>query len=113
MLRQGRPRLWQSWAPNWMRVSKSCSSWLQCDAVSEWQQWVASGHKPRYGRTMTLAPRIVLHSPIADGSALGPFVEQCLADGVCLIAIVGEGAEALEEEVDWLVIGDGADKSRF
>jgi hypothetical protein len=30
-----------------------------------------------------------------------------------LIAIIGEGAEALEEEVDWLVIGDGADKSRF
>ena len=30
-----------------------------------------------------------------------------------LIAIIGEGAKALEEEVDWLVIGDGADKSRF
>jgi hypothetical protein len=62
---------------------------------------------------MSLPPRIVLHSPVADQAALEPFVEQCLVDGVCLIAIIGEGAEALEEEVDWLVIGDGADKSRF
>jgi hypothetical protein len=62
---------------------------------------------------MSLPARIVLHSPVADQTALGPFVEQCLADGVCLVAIFGEGAEALEEEIDWLVIGDGADKSRF
>lgn len=62
---------------------------------------------------MTLPPRIVLHSPVAHKVALGPFVERCLADGVSLIAIIGEGAEALEEEVDWLVIGDGADTSRF
>jgi hypothetical protein len=62
---------------------------------------------------MSLPPRIVLHSPVANQAALEPFVEQCLADGVCLIAIIGDGAEALEEEVDWLVIGEGADKSRF
>lgn len=62
---------------------------------------------------MSLPSRIVLHSPVADQSALGPFVEQCLADGVCLVAIFGKGAEELEEEIDWLVIGDGADKSRF
>ena len=62
---------------------------------------------------MSLPPRIVLHSPVADQAALGPFVEQCLADGVSLIAIVGKGAEALEEEVDWLMIGDGTDESRY
>ena len=60
-----------------------------------------------------LPPRIVLHSPVIDRSALEAFVEQCLRDAVRLIAIVGDGAETLEEEVDWLVIGEGADKSRF
>jgi len=62
---------------------------------------------------MSLAPRIVLHSPLADPTKLSPFVEQCLGDGVRLIAIVGEGAEALEDEIDWLVIGDGTDEDRF
>ena len=62
---------------------------------------------------MSLAPRIVLHSPVVDQASLEPFVEQCLKDGVRLIAMWGEGAEALEEDVDWLVIGDGADESRY
>ena len=62
---------------------------------------------------MTLPPRIVLHSPVADRAALAAFVEECLGDGVRLVAIVGEGAEELEEEVDWLVVGDGSDESRF
>ncbi|WP_245294041.1 hypothetical protein [Methylobrevis pamukkalensis] len=30
-----------------------------------------------------------------------------------LIAILGPGAEELEETIDWLVIGDGSDPSRF
>ena len=62
---------------------------------------------------MTLAPRIVLHSPVVDHASLEPFVEQCLKDDVRLIAIWGEGAQALDEEVDWLVVGDGADESRY
>lgn len=62
---------------------------------------------------MSLPSRIVLHSPVVDQAALEPFVEQCLRDGVRLIAIVGENAEELEDEVDWLVIGDRADTSRF
>lgn len=62
---------------------------------------------------MSLPPRIVLHAPVMDQAALGPFVERCLRDGVRLIAVVGEGAEALEEEIDWLVIGEGGDKRRF
>ncbi|MEG3155719.1 hypothetical protein [Sphingomonas sp. RB1R13] len=62
---------------------------------------------------MSLPPRIVLHSPVVDQTTLGPFVEQCLKDGVRLLAIWGEGAEALEDDVDCLVIGDGVDKSRF
>ncbi len=62
---------------------------------------------------MSLSPRIVLHSPVVDHAALEPFVEQCLKDGVRLIAIWGEGAAALEDDVDWLVIGDGTDASRY
>ena len=62
---------------------------------------------------MSLPPRIVLHSPVSNYSALAAFVEECLCDGVRLVAIVGDGAEALEEEVDWLVIGDAADEKRF
>jgi hypothetical protein len=62
---------------------------------------------------MPLPPRIVLHSPVLDHTALAAFVEECLRDSVRIIAIVGDGAEALEEEVDWLVIGDAAGESRF
>jgi hypothetical protein len=62
---------------------------------------------------MSLAPRIVLHSPVVDHAALESFVEQCLKDDVQLIAVWGEGAEALEEEIDWIVIGDGIDDSRY
>ena len=62
---------------------------------------------------MTLPPRILLHSPVSNREALVNFVEQCLRDEVRLIAITGEGANALELEVDLLVIGDGNDDSRF
>lgn len=62
---------------------------------------------------MPLPPRIVLHSPVSDHAALADFVEQCLRDGVQIIAIAGEGADALELEVDLLVVGDGTDDDRF
>jgi hypothetical protein len=62
---------------------------------------------------MPLPPRIVLHSPIVEREKLPPFIERCLRDGVCLIAVIGEEAEALEEEIDWLVVGDGNDHTRF
>jgi hypothetical protein len=62
---------------------------------------------------MLLAPAIILHSPISDDSKLEAFVEQCLSERVNLVAIVGDGCAALEDQVDWLVIGDGADPDRF
>ena len=62
---------------------------------------------------MSLPPRIVLYSPVSDREALADFVEQCLRDGVRLIAIAGEHADALELEVDLLVVGDATDESRF
>jgi hypothetical protein len=57
---------------------------------------------------MRLKPRIVLHSPVTSPNELEPFVEQCVRDGVSLIAVVGEGCEDLEEEIDWIAIGDGS-----
>lgn len=59
------------------------------------------------------APKVVLQLPIADKQALGPFVEACLRSGVILVAIAGQGADTVEEEIDWLVIGDGSDPARF
>lgn len=62
---------------------------------------------------MALARKIVLHSPISDDADLRDFVERCLAEGVSLVAIVGPGACKLEDEVDWIVFGDGSNPSRF
>ena len=62
---------------------------------------------------MTLARKIILHSPVQDESQLVAFVERCLADGVSLLAIYGVGCEELEETIDWLVVGDGANPDRL
>lgn len=40
-------------------------------------------------------------------------MEQCLRDGVQLIAVVGEGCAELEEEIDWIVVGDGLSPDRY
>ena len=66
-----------------------------------------------YDERMSLPPRIILHSPIADHAALAEFVERCLRDGVRLISIAGDDAEKVEIEIDWLVIGDGSNEGRF
>jgi len=44
---------------------------------------------------------------------LEPFVEQCLRDGVQLIAVVGDGCADLEEEIDWTVVGNGLERGRY
>lgn len=62
---------------------------------------------------MSFARKLVLHSPVSDESLLEGFVEQCLADGVSLLAICGPGSNLLEDTVDWLVIGDGSRPERF
>lgn len=62
---------------------------------------------------MVLARKVVLHSPISDTAHLAGFVERCLSEGVILLAIVGPGADKLEDEVDWIVVGNGNDPSRF
>lgn len=40
-------------------------------------------------------------------------VERCLLDRVELIAIFGPECDELEESVDWIVVGEGADPDRF
>lgn len=62
---------------------------------------------------MTYARKIVLQLPVSRPQAIGPFVEQCLRDGVSLVAVVGENAKDLEDQIDALVVGDGSDSSRF
>lgn len=62
---------------------------------------------------MTVEPKIVLALPISNEAALAAFVEQCIARNVSLIAVQGEGCERVEDEIDWLIVGDGTDDSRF
>jgi len=66
-----------------------------------------------YRRRMTAAPKIVLQLPLTDKALLPGFVEACIAENVSLIAVLGEGCEAVEDEIDWLIVGDGTDESRF
>ncbi|MCT7663431.1 hypothetical protein [Shinella kummerowiae] len=66
-----------------------------------------------YTLAMVLARKVVLHSPISDTADLAGFVERCLSEGVFLLAIVGPGADKLEDEVDWIIVGDGNDPNRF
>ena len=62
---------------------------------------------------MALAPKLILHSPVSDEQLLDLFVEQCLRDGVSLLAIIGPDCVRLEEVIDWIVVGDGSDAGRF
>lgn len=62
---------------------------------------------------MAYAPVVVLQLPLSDPALLEPFVEACLDDCVDLIAVWGESCEAVEEEVDWIIVGDGSDPDRF
>lgn len=62
---------------------------------------------------MTYAPKIILHAPLRDETALAPFVEACLADGVNLVAVFGVGCDKVEDLIDDLVVGDGSDEGRF
>ena len=62
---------------------------------------------------MTTEPKVVLVLPISDETLLADFVERCLADNVSLIAVSGEECQRIEDEIDWLIVGDATDHSRF
>ena len=62
---------------------------------------------------MPYPPKLVLELPLSDEKLLASFVEDCLRDGVSLIAIVGEGASRVDDLIDELVVGDGSDPDRY
>ena len=62
---------------------------------------------------MPLARKIVLHTPIFDEALIDAFVEQCLRDEVCLMAVVGPDCSRIEDVIDEIVVGDGSDPARF
>ena len=62
---------------------------------------------------MGLKPKIVLVCGPETEARLPDFVERCIRDGVKLVASVGLGCQGVEEAIDWLVVGDGADHDRF
>ena len=62
---------------------------------------------------MPYASKIVLHAPPPDSPLLCDFVEACLRENVCLICVVGEGCELVEDAIDELVVADGSDPGRF
>lgn len=60
-----------------------------------------------YGR------KIILHVPVSNEALLEDFVEQCLVDGVSLVAVFGTGCARIEDIIDEIVVGDGNDDTRF
>lgn len=62
---------------------------------------------------MSFARKIILHAPVSNEALLDEFVEQCLKDGVSLVAVVGPGCRRVEDIIDEIVVGDGNDETRF
>jgi hypothetical protein len=62
---------------------------------------------------MPYPAKILLVGPIRSRPALAAFIEDCLRHGVELIATVGPDSARIELEIDLLIVGDGADDSRF
>jgi hypothetical protein len=62
---------------------------------------------------VSYAPKLVLVTPLRAPERVAAFVEACLRDKVELIAVVGEGCEAVHDQIDDLIIGDGSDRARF
>ena len=68
---------------------------------------------------MVFGGKVVLELPISDGmpparsQKLEAFVEQCLTEGVELIAVVGDGCKLVENIIDEIVVGEGSDETRY
>jgi len=62
---------------------------------------------------MTYPKKVVLHCPAGYRFGLDSMVERFLADGVEFVAVVGQDCETVEDIIDELVVGDGADPTRF
>jgi hypothetical protein len=66
-----------------------------------------------YSYGMPYPSKVVLQLPLSTPEVLAPFVERCIAEDVELICVVGLAADAIEDEIDWLVVGDGSNADRF
>lgn len=62
---------------------------------------------------MSYPSKVVLRLPLSAPDRLPAFVEQCVVDGVELICVAGPMADEIEDQIDWLVVGDGSDAGRF
>lgn len=62
---------------------------------------------------MPYLSKVVLQLPLSAPDKLAAFVEECVADGVELICVAGPMADEIEDQIDWLVVGDGSDAGRF
>ena len=63
---------------------------------------------------MARASKIVLVWKSGDDETLlGPFVEDCLRDGVKFVGVVGPNCERIHDLIDEYVVDDGSDASRF
>jgi len=58
-------------------------------------------------------PAVILHTPLTDPTKLDQFVEDCLREGIRLIAVAGPDAEVIEDTIDEIVVGDGSQPDRF
>jgi hypothetical protein len=59
------------------------------------------------------AKAVVLICPESCSEDLSEFVETCLRDGVVIICAMGPNARHIEDVIDWIIVGDGSDHSRF
>lgn len=62
---------------------------------------------------MPFARKLILHVPVSDETLLGCFVEQCLNDGVSLVAVVGEDCARIEDIIDEIVGSVASDEAQF
>jgi hypothetical protein len=62
---------------------------------------------------MGTARQIIPMTPLRNRGELAARVEAWIAEGVRLIAIVGPECEAVEDEVDGLIVADATDPGRF
>ena len=62
---------------------------------------------------MAYGKKIVLNCRSGYTMRLDGMVEEFIRDGVKFVGVVGKNASHVEDMIDELVVGDGADGSRF
>lgn len=55
---------------------------------------------------MTAVPKYILKAPVSDHAKLVRFVEECLKQGVSLLAVYGPDCEILEQVIDEIIVAD-------